>query len=328
MEKYVDLSKGVQKLAKESLTTRELIFDSIMMSPCFAARESLPGNTKLYLKAENFQHTGSFKIRGALSKLKRLSKDLELITASSGNHGIACSHAAQTTGHNLTVVLPENVSKSKLSKITSYGTRTILQPGDSGMAEQHARFLAEGGDFEYISPYNDDAVMAGQGTIGLELLEQLPRIDNVFISMGGGGLVAGIGSVIKTFSPTTKIIGASAKNSGALAASIIAGHVVETEHLDTLADGCAGGVDEGSVTLPIACEVVDEVIECTEVEIAEALKKLAWTENLVVEGAAALAYAAFLSEKNHYKEMINVILLCGGNFDTSVISPIISRNNR
>ena len=180
-----------------------------MMSPCLAARESLPGNTKLYLKAENFQHTGSFKIRGALSKLKRLSKDLKLITASSGNHGIACSHAAQTTGHNLTVVLPENVSKSKLSKITSYGTRTVLKPGDSGMAEQHARFLAEGGDFEYISPYNDDAVMAGQGTIGFELLEQLPRIDNVFISMGGGGLVAGIGSVIKTFSPTTKIIGAS-----------------------------------------------------------------------------------------------------------------------
>ena len=328
MEKYVGPSKGVQKLAKESLTTRDLIFDSIMMSPCLAARESLPGNTKLYLKAENFQHTGSFKIRGALSKLKRLSKDLELITASSGNHGIACSHAAQTTGHNLTVVLPENVSKSKLSKITSYGTRTILHTGDSGMAEQHARSLAEGGDFEYISPYNDDFVMAGQGTIGLELLEQLPRIDNVFISMGGGGLVAGIGSVIKTFSPTTKIIGASAKNSGALAASIRAGHVIETEHLNTLADGCAGGVDEGSITLPIACEVVDEVIECTEKEIAEALNKLAWIENLVVEGAAALAYAAFLSEKILYEEMTNVILLCGGNFDNSVISPIISRNNR
>ncbi len=327
MEIYVFPSKRVQELTKESVTARDLILDSILMSPCLAARENLPGNTKLYLKAENFQHTGSFKIRGALSKLKRLPKDLKLITASSGNHGIACSHSAQTTGHNLTVVLPENVSKSKLSKITSYGTQTILHPGDSGMAEQHARSLAESGDFEYISPYNDDFVMAGQGTIGLELLEQLPRIDNVFISMGGGGLVAGIGSVIKTFSPTTKIIGASAKNSAALAASIRIGHVIETEHLDTLADGCAGGVDVDSVTLPIACEVIDKVVECTEEDITKALRKLAWTENLVVEGAAALAYAAFLSRKFQYEDRINVILLCGGNFDNSVILPIISQES-
>ena len=328
MEKHVSSSKIVQKLAQDSVTARSLILDNILTTPCLAVRESLEKDTQLYFKAENFQHTGSFKIRGAMSKLKRLPKELALVTASSGNHGIACSHAARNTGHNLTVVLPENVSKSKLSKISSYGTRTILHPGDSGIAEKHARFLAEKSDFEYISPYNDNLVMAGPGTIALELLEQLPQIDNVFISMGGGGLIAGIGSVLKTFSPTTKIIGASAKNSGALAASIRAGHVIQTEHLDTLADGCAGGVDEDSITLPIASEVIDKVIECTEDDIAVALNKLAWSENLVVEGAAALAYAGFLAEKSLHKGKINVVLLCGGNFDNSVISPIISQKNR
>lgn len=317
--------KNIEKVAAQSVNIRNLIGEQILQTPCLATRESFPNETRVYLKTENFQHTGSFKIRGAISKLKHICKDSALITASSGNHGIACSHAAMVTGHNLTVVLPENVAKSKLAKINSYGVSTILRPGDSGLAEQHARSLAENGDFEYISPYNDNFVIAGQGTIGLELLEQLPRIDNVFISMGGGGLISGIGSVLKSFSPSTKIFGASAKNSGALAASMLAGQIVETEHLDTLADGCAGGVDEGSVTLPIASEVIDRVIECSEDQIIDAIRKLAWTENIIVEGAAALAFAAFLAEKSSFEGKTNVVLLCGGNFDKNVFLPIVSR---
>ena len=317
--------KNIEKVAAQSLKIRNLIGEQILQTPCLATRESFPNETRVYLKTENFQHTGSFKIRGAISKLKHISRDSALITASSGNHGIACSHAAMVTGHNLTVVLPENVAKSKLAKINSYGVSTILRPGDSGLAEQHARSLAENGDFEYISPYNDNFVIAGQGTIGLELLEQLPRIDNVFISMGGGGLISGIGSVLKSFSPSTKIFGASAKNSGALAASMLAGQIVETEHLDTLADGCAGGVDEGSVTLPIASEVIDRVIQCSEDQIIDAIRKLAWTENIIVEGAAALAFAAFLAEKSSFEGKTNVVLLCGGNFDKNVLLPIVSR---
>jgi len=321
----LNFSKNIRKLADESVATRSFISKSILKTPCLVGRSCFGDDIEFYLKTENFQHTGSFKIRGAMSKIKRMSKAAPLITASSGNHGIACSYAAKATGHNLTVVLPKNVAKSKLSKIKNFGTTIILHPGDSGMAEQHARSLAENGDFEYISPYNDELVMAGQGTIGLELLEQLPRIDNVFISMGGGGLISGIGSVLKSFSPNTKIIGASAKNSGALAASIKAGHVVETKHLDTLADGCAGGVDEGSITLPIACEVIDKVVECTEEQIAEAIKQLTWNENILIEGAAALAFAAFLVDKSLYREKVNIVLLCGGNYDKNVILPIISQ---
>jgi threonine dehydratase len=279
---------------------------------------------RLFFKTENFQHTGSFKLRGAMSKLTSLASDMPVITASSGNHGIACSHAAMTTGHKLTVVLPENVAKLKLEKIQSYGTKTILNPGDSGMAEQKAQDLAAHGNYVYVSPYNDPLVMSGQGTIGLELLEQLPDIDNVFISMGGGGLISGIGSAIKVASPDTKIIGVSAINSAALAASIRAGKVVETEHLDTLADGCAGGVDKDSITLSIASEVVDKMVDCSEAEIERALRFIAWKENMIVEGAAGLALAGYLADEAEFEGEINVVLLCGANFDQAKIEAVLN----
>lgn len=314
----------VSKLAKQSETSRHLILNSIIQTPCLPSRLILDEGIDLYYKAENFQITGSFKIRGALSKIKKISKNTKLITASSGNHGIACSYAAKKTGHNLTVVLPEKVSKSKLEAIKGFGTKVILNPGDSGLAEKKARLLAQTGEFEYISPYNDYDIIAGQGTIGFELLEQLPNIDNVYISMGGGGLISGIGSVIKYHSPTTKIIGVSAINSGALAASIKLGSVCETAHFDTLADGCAGGIDEGTLTLPIATEVTDSVIECTEEQIVEAIKVLAWNENLMVEGSAALALAGFMQEKQIKKHERNLVLLCGGNFDKNIILSILN----
>lgn len=316
-------SEQVLRLAAQSVVARNRIGQALVQTPCLQSRELVPSGTQVYFKTENFQHTGSFKLRGAMSKLSGLPTDMPVITASSGNHGIACSHAAMTTGHNLTVVLPENVAKAKLAKIESYGTRTILHPGDSGMAEVHAQSLAATGDYVYVSPYNDLDVMAGQGTIGLELLDQLPKIDNVFISMGGGGLISGIGSVLRAFSPGTKVIGISATHSAALAASMAAGHIVETDHLDTLADGCAGGVDEDALTLPIATEVVDRVIHCSEAQIADALRQLAWTDTMVVEGAAALALAGYLSDAEAFAGQCNVILLCGGNFDVAKVQAVI-----
>lgn len=316
-------STQILTLAASSVAARRRIKDAVLQTPCLQSRAEVPDGTALYLKAENFQRTGSFKLRGAMSKLTSLPTDMPVITASSGNHGIACSHAAMTKGHRLTVVLPENVAMAKLAKIQSYGTTTILNPGDSGMAEQHAQALAAKGDYVYVSPYNDLAVMAGQGTIGLELLEQLPSIDNVFISMGGGGLISGVGSVIKAFSTDTKIIGVSANHSAALAASIEAGRIVETQHLDTLADGCAGGVDNDALTLPLSTEVIDRVIHCSEDQIAQALHRLAWVDTMIVEGAAALAMAGYLSDTDAFAGQTNIILLCGANFDMTKLQPIL-----
>lgn len=314
-------SPAVLQVAADAQAARRRIGDRIITTPCLASRKT----DGLWFKTENFQQTGSFKLRGAMSKLTTLDTGTEVITASSGNHGIACSHAAMTTGHQLTVVLPKTVAAAKLEKIKSYGTRVVLHGDDPGQAEQHARQLAADSGCVYVSPYNDAVVMAGQGTIGLELLEQMPVIDNLFISLGGGGLVSGVGSVIKAVSPQTRIIGVSAINTAALEASIKAGKVVETEHLDTLADGCSGGVDDDALTLPIATEVIDELVHCSEEAIAEALYQLAWQEKMLVEGAAALAYAACLAGSADYANQANVVLLCGANFDTAVVQSIVGK---
>jgi len=247
-----------------------------------------------------------------------------VITASSGNHGIASAQAASSIGQALTVVLPETVAQAKLEKIRSYNVDVILHGAESGLAELHAQQEAASRGLVYVSPYNDPEIVAGQGTIGLELLEQAETIDNVFIAMGGGGLIGGIGAVLKSFSPGTRVFGVAAQNSAALAASIAAGRVVETEHLDTLADGVAGGMDEDSMTLPLATAVIDEVLICTEADIAHALKELAFKENQIVEGAAALALAGFLKVAERCRGQTNVVVLCGANFDRDAIFSVLN----
>lgn len=320
----------VTEQSNQSVCVHQKIQSHLNRTPLLSSRQHQSSHadsanqTRLFFKTENFQHTGSFKLRGALAKLSTVGNESPTITASSGNHGIACAFAAKSTGHDLTVVLPENVVKNKHDQITALGSKTILIAGDAERAEQHALSLAEQQGLNYISPYNDSAVIAGQGTIALELIEQLAHIDNVFISMGGGGLISGIGSVFKTMSPATKIIGVSATASHALAASMRAGHIVETSHLDTLADGCAGGVCPDSITLPLALEVIDSVIHCSEAQIEDALRDLAWEEQMIVEGAAALAYAAFKANAAAFEGKSNVVLLCGANFDRTRISDIIS----
>ena len=336
------VSSEVLRQASLSVSALRRIGKWLTPTPCLRARQHIGNSTELYLKAENLQCSGSFKYRGALAKLTTIGTDTPVITASSGNHGLALATAASVTGHRVRVVLPATVAREKLRKIEALGVETILHSNDAGLAELHAQALAREQGLAYVSPYNDETVIAGQGTIALELLQQLPVIDTVFISMGGGGLVSGIGSVLKAYSPRTKLIGVSAENSAALAASIGAGRVVQVDHRSTLADGCAGSVEEGTVTLALAASVIDEIIECTEQQIAEGLYKIAWQEKLLVEGSAALAFAAFLKtgasqktrashkKRTSYKNSagqngkVAVVVLCGANFDRETVAPIIS----
>jgi threonine dehydratase len=313
----------ILRSAARSVATQRKIAGFVRHTPVIASRSALPAGTKLLYKAENFQTTGSFKFRGACAKLSSVPVETPVVTASSGNHGIACSEAAQQTGHKLTVVLPETVIDKKRKAIESYGTRVIIAGADSSLAEVEARKLAQTEGYTYVSPYNDPVVIGGQGTIALELLSQCVQVDNVFVSMGGGGLISGIGAVLKAFSPDTRIIGVSATHTAALAASIKAGKIVETDHFDTLADGVAGGVDEGSITLPMATEVIDDIVHCEEDQIAEALRVLAWTDNMLVEGAAALALAPLLAMPDRYAGKTNVVLLCGANYDQSRLSEVL-----
>jgi threonine dehydratase len=317
------VSDLIAQSAARSCVVHRKIAGAISRTPVIASRLPMAEGTRLFYKTENFQHTGSFKLRGASAKLTRVPLDRPVITASSGNHGIACSRAAQTTGHELIVVLPETVVAKKRKTIEGFGTKVVIHGSDASLSERHAQALAEAEGYTYISPYNDAEVIAGQGTAALELLDQIEGIDTVFISMGGGGLISGMGSVIKEFSPQTRVIGVSAANSCALAASIKAGKIVETDHLDTLADGVAGGVDEGSLTLPMASAVIDEIVYCNEEQIAAALKVLAWEENMLVEGAAALALAAYLAEPQKYAGQTSAVLLCGGNYEVAQLRSIL-----
>ncbi|RSL60262.1 hypothetical protein CEP53_005504 [Fusarium sp. AF-6] len=312
------------EIAALAVQARNRIRHHIYETPLIPARKTGQDHgAKVLFKAENFQLTGSFKLRGAMSKMSAHTEQGPLITASSGNHGIGAALASQALEKKLTVVLPETVVPAKLEKIKSFGVDVILHGAETGLAEQHAQQLASSGAYTYISPYNDREIVAGQGTIGLEILEQCEKVDCVFVSMGGGGLISGIGSVIKAFSPQTKVYGISAINSKALAASMSAGRVVETEHLPTLAEAVAGGIDEDTITLPLASSVVDHVIECDEEDIVAGLKTLAFDENMIVEGSAALAVAGFNKVVKEMAGKTSVILLCGGNFDRSVVSKVI-----
>ena len=318
------MTTTVLRQAALSVAAYRRIAPFIIETPCIASKISFQDDTELFFKAENFQKTGSFKFRGALSKLTSLDINTPIITASSGNHGIALSTAAALTGHKLSVVLPTTVTQEKLEKIKSLGVETILYSNDAGLAEKHAQTLAKKQGEIYVSPYNDELVIAGQGTIALELLQQMPRLDVVFVSIGGGGLISGIGAVLKAFSPKTRVVGVSAKNSAALAASIRAGKVVEIAHSDTLADGCAGGIDTDAITVSLASEVVDELIEFSEEKIAEAITAIAWEEKMLVEGAAGLALCPWRAARNKYASLSCAVVLCGANFDRDKISPIIS----
>ncbi|KXH45156.1 threonine dehydratase catabolic [Colletotrichum simmondsii] len=334
------MSLLIHEVAANAVQARSRIASHIYTTPLLPARTTgRDANARVLFKAENFQLTGSFKLRGATSKISASqatdsdshnnnNSTEKLITASSGNHGIGAAHAANALNRSLTVVLPETVFPAKLAKIKALGATVILHGAETGLAEQHAQHLAASEGYTYISPYNDPLIVAGQGTIGLEILEQcaaqgIPHLDNIFIAMGGGGLISGIGSVLKAFAPHVKIYGVAATNSQALAESIRAGKVVETDHLPTLAEAVAGGMDEDSITLPLAKEVVDRVIGCSEEEIAGAMRKIAVEENMVVEGAAALALAGFEKVKGEVEGQTSVILLCGGNVDQGVVKKII-----
>ncbi|KAI9146871.1 L-threonine ammonia-lyase [Paramyrothecium foliicola] len=314
-----------QEVAASAVVARKRIRPYVYETSLLPARKiGQSHGAKVLFKAENFQITGSFKIRGATSKMTAESAHQRLITASSGNHGVGAARAASLLSKEMTIVLPETVVPAKLEKIKSYGAEVILHGAEAGLSEKHAQQLAASGEYTYISPYNDPDIVAGQGTIGLEILQQCDHIDNIFVSMGGGGLISGIGSVVKAFSPKTKVYGVAANNSKALAASMAAGHVVETEHLPTLAEAVAGGVDEDTITLPLAISVIDQVIECDEEEIAACIKSLIIEENMVVEGSAALALAGFNRVAKDLADQTSIIVLCGANVGEDFAKTILS----
>jgi threonine dehydratase len=269
----------------------------------------------VWLKCENLQVTGSFKVRGATNRLLTLpegTRDRGVVAASSGNHGIAVAHAGQALGIPVAVYVPEQVSPVKMAAMRRLGA-TVIRFGTDGLdTELEARRVSESEGRVYVSPYNDLAVVAGQGTVGVELRRQVDRIDLVVVAVGGGGLIGGIAADLKHHNPAVRIVGAQPANSRVMLESIKAGHVVDIPSLPTLSDGTAGGIETETVTFPLCRELVDEWVEVPEVEIARAMRHAIEVEHLLIEGAAAVAVAAVQMARPAPSDRV-VIVLCGAN---------------
>ena len=280
----------------------------------------------VYFKCENLQHTGSFKARGALNKILSLSeqeRERGIVTASTGNHGAACAFAMQQVGATGIVFVPEIAEETKLAAIRRLGAEIRTVGTDSVQSERFARAYGAEEGMTYVPPYNDPLVIAGQGTIALELLQQLPDLDAVFVSVGGGGLIGGIASYIKKVNPGIQVTGCSPQNSQVMALSVAAGELLDLPSLPTLSDGTAGGVEAGSITFPLCRDHVDRYISVSEEEIAAALRTFMATQHMLIEGSAAVAIAAFQKTAADLRGKHVAILLCGANISLEKLKAIV-----
>ncbi len=287
---------------------------------------SLLGNGDVYLKLEHLQHTGSFKLRGATNKILSLTPEQlqqGVIAASTGNHGLGVCYAARQVETTATIYLPRNVSESKLAMMKHFGGNLIASSDDCLDAEITARQAAEASGQIFISPYNDPEVIAGQGTIGVELARQLDRIDAVFVAVGGGGLIAGIAAYLKSVSANTRIIGCWPENSRVLYECLRAGRIIEFPEEPTISESTAGGVEAGSVTFPLCQQLIDDHVLVSEAEIHEAMRVIFEQERWVVEGSAGVAVAAYLKARQDYAGQNVVVILCGRNIASEKLKGIL-----
>lgn len=279
-------------------------------------RLSAETGAQLYLKCEHLQHTGSFKFRGASNKIRLLTGEqrrVGVITASSGNHGQGLALAAREAGVPVTVYACAAASAFKLDAIRALGAEVITLDSDPLSVELQAAEQARRQGKLYVSPYNDAQVIAGQGTIGLELLEQLPQLDAVFVAVGGGGLISGIGTAIKHLRPGTEVIGCWPANAPAMQRCLAAGEIIEVAESETLSDGTAGGVEPGSLTFPICQRVIDRTVLVSEAEIGAAMQAAARLERWIIEGAAGVALAGALKLAAEYRHKRVAVIVCGRN---------------
>jgi len=274
------------------------------------------------LKLEHLQHTGSFKFRGASNKIAILTPEEAargVVAASNGNHGLGVAAAARARSIAAEVFVSSSVSAAKARRIASLGARLTTAGDDPLTAELAARNAAESSGRVFISPYNDWDVIAGQGTIGIELLRQAPAADGVFVAVGGGGLIGGIGHAIKHGAPAkTKIVGCWPENSPVLYECIRQGRVVDVAEKPTLSESTSGGLEPNSVTVDVCQGVIDHSVFVSEAEILDAMRFILETEHWVIEGAAAVAVAAFRKEARRWAGQTVVIILCGRNVSPEV----------
>ena len=283
--------------------------------------------TELYLKTENLQITGSFKVRGAYYKMSNLSeaeKAKGVVACSAGNHAQGVALAAQKNGIKSVICLPDGAPISKIEATKSYGAEVCLVEGVYDDAYKKALELRDTEGYTFIHPFNDEDVIAGQGTIALELIEQLPDMDAVIVPIGGGGLISGIAYTIKTLKPQVKVYGVQAAGAPSMYKSVKDGKIEELSAVSTIADGIAVK-KPGDLTYEICSKYVDEIVTVTDDEISAAILALMEKHKLVTEGAGAAAVAAAMFGKLDIDNKKTVCLLSGGNIDVTILSRVIKR---
>lgn len=316
--------------AEDVKAARARMGANVLSTPCSyseALSQHIGGGGRVYLKLENLQRTGSFKERGAANKLALLTPEerkLGVICASAGNHAQGVAAQAAQLGIAATIVMPERSPLNKVQRTRSFGARVVLcgQNFDDAYEEAMRIRAVEGQVF--VHPFDDDAIIAGQGTVGLEILEQVPNVDAVVVAIGGGGLAAGIAVAIKDARPEVKIYGVQTRALPSMIAAREAGAPVLIPAAHTLAEGI--GVRRAGVkTFDIVRNLIDEIVTVDDEEIAEAILVLLEREKTVAEGAGAAAIAAILKDRLPLAGKNVVGLLCGGNIDVTVLSRIIER---
>ena len=307
---------------------RQRIRDSIYHSPCpYSLSLSELCKCRIYCKLDHLQMTGSFKERGARNKLLSLTEKERrggVVAASAGNHALGLAYHGKLLGIDVTVVMPKWAPLVKVANCRSFGAEVILHGESFEEAREQAAALAEKAGRVFIPAFDDPAIIAGQGTLGLELLEDVPDLDAVVVPVGGGGLISGIGTVIKALRPQAKVIGVEPANAPTVHESLQRGQAVRIDTKPTLADGLAVA-KAGDLCVQIAQRVVDKMVLVSEPQIAQAILRLLEMEKTVVEGAGAVPLAAMMHQSLGLEGKKVVLVLGGGNIDVTLLGHIIQR---
>ena len=281
----------------------------------------------VWLKLEHLQETGSFKLRGATNKLLTLDRSDRregVVAASSGNHGLAVATAAAALETPALVFVPKVAAPIKVAGIRARGAEVRVFGEDCVEAETRARDHATRTGRTFLSPYNDPAVVAGQGTLGVELRAQVPKLDAVFASIGGGGMIGGMAAALKGGRSAPRIVGAQPANSAVMTASMKAGRLLDLPSEETLSDGTAGGIESDAITFDLCRRLVDDFVLVDEEEIAAAMRLLIADHQWLVEGAAAVALAALLKGRRRWRGKRVAVVLCGRNVSADVVRRVLA----
>ena len=310
------------------LAARERLRDSIYYSPCpHSQMLSAVTGQQVYLKLENLQMTGSFKERGALNRIAMLTPEQAsrgVIAASAGNHAQGVAYHASKRGMRALIVMPLTTPLVKVMATREFGAEVLLHGANYDEAFAEALRLCDQEGLTFIHPFDDPLVMAGQGTIGLELLEQVPELEAVVVPIGGGGLISGVACAIKESRPEVRIVGVQTERLPSMVMAVEAHQPVTVAPAITIADGIAVR-RAGNLTLPLVEQYVDEIVTVDEDEIASAILMLLEREKTLAEGAGAAALAALLHHRTSLQGAHTAVLVCGGNIDVTLLSRIIER---